>query len=79
MKLDDEAIQVMAECISRGEHLTLDIDVAKSQGVVVCERCSSPTALVIPVRGISDKAVYEMGTVVACAVCDVERDSDGPV
>jgi hypothetical protein len=70
VKLDAEAVQVMAECISRSEHLTIDIDVSKSEGVVVCERCSSPTALIIPVRGISDVAVYNLGTVTACALCD---------
>lgn len=75
MKLDGQALQVMAECISRSEHLTLDIDVRQSQGVVVCERCDSPTALIVPVKGISDTAVYDMGTITACAVCDVKEPS----
>jgi hypothetical protein len=70
--MDDVALTVVASCISRGEHLTLDIDTSKSRGVTVCDRCDAPTALLYGVRGISTEAVYDIGTIAVCAACDVQ-------
>jgi hypothetical protein len=75
MKLNDAAMTAMAECISRGEHITLDLNTADAGGAVECDRCGLLTALVIPVRGISTIAVYDMGTVTACALCDGRTES----
>lgn len=74
MKLDDQAIQNVAECFSRGEHLTVETKPAVESGVW-CERCGTDSQMVFPLQGISDRGVYDLGTVTACALHDNGDDA----
>lgn len=70
MILDGEALNVMAGCISRGEHLTVETNGVFECGVW-CDTCGAPNATTFELRGITTAAVYDLGTVTACTVCIV--------
>lgn len=66
MKLSDELLGSIAECVSKGIHLTLDV-VCDGEPVDWCDKCEERSVVDARVRGISADAVYELGTVRACA------------
>lgn len=70
MELDGEAIRVMAECISRNEHLTVETLPVTECGLK-CDTCGVLAVAVWPLRGISSSAVYDLGTVSVCTSCSV--------
>lgn len=74
MKLSKEAMQVMAECISRSEHVTVETNGVIEESVW-CERCSLNTGAIFAMKGITETAVYDMGTVTACAIHGIEGDA----
>lgn len=75
MKLDCQAMQVMAGCISRSEHVTIE-----TFGVVEeelwCERCRSFSTARIALKGITATAVYDLGVVTVCAEHDGDDDTE---
>ncbi|SPX87678.1 hypothetical protein [Mycobacteroides abscessus] len=67
MQADDALAANIADCISKGIHLTLDV-VTEGQPVSWCDHCHEESLVKAKVRGISDNGVYELGTVTACAL-----------
>jgi hypothetical protein len=69
VQTDDSTVTQIAECVSRGEHLTIAVDAAIEVGLW-CSECHDHVAVIYPVHGLSDTGVYDLGTVTACTVHD---------
>jgi hypothetical protein len=68
VRLSRDGFNVIAECISRGEHLTLDTQPPVETGLW-CENCCTHSGMILPVQGISDKGVYDLGLITVCPRC----------
>ncbi|OHU67412.1 hypothetical protein BKG87_22225 [Mycobacteroides chelonae] len=66
MKLSKEARNTVADCISKGIHLTLDVQ-CDGELTGWCEKCERPSMVEAQLRGISTDAVYDLGTALVCA------------
>ena len=69
MILNDEALQVAAQCSSRGEHLTVETAGIIDSGLW-CPHCRTHSRVTIALRGIAKSGVYDMGTVTTCTLHD---------
>lgn len=65
MKLSTEAVNVLAECFSRSEHVTVDFN-GVLETEVWCNVCMEFTQVRFAMKGISEKGVYDLGSVTAC-------------
>lgn len=65
MKLTTAAINTLAQCISRGE--LLDVDLGDPTNTHLwCDTCQDLTAVTMPMQGISENGVYDLGEVRLC-------------
>lgn len=65
MKLNDEAFKTIAECISRGERLSIEIGPTTAANLW-CDTCQELSAVTMPIQGISTTGVYDLGEMRAC-------------
>ena len=75
MQLSEQALTVMAECISRNEHVTVETNGVAEENVW-CEECQAHNAVTFLLRGITDQGVYDCGTVTACPIHDDTESTD---
>lgn len=69
MKLSAEAVNTLAECFSRSEHVTIEFN-GVHETEIWCNKCLEFAQVKFAMKGISDKGVYDLGTVTACTECE---------
>lgn len=65
MKLNNEALQTIAECISRCERLEIELGHPTTTNLWY-ETCQELSAVTMPIKGISTTGVYDLGEMRAC-------------
>lgn len=65
MKLSPEAVDTLAHCFSRSEHVTVEFN-GVLETEVWCDTCMEYSQVKFAMKGISDKGVYDLGTVTVC-------------
>lgn len=65
MKLTTEAFNTIAECISRGERIEVELGHPTAVNLW-CDTCQELSAVSMPMQGISATGVYDLGEMRAC-------------
>ena len=69
MKLSPEALNTLAECISRDEYVTVETN-GILETEIWCNGCMDHSAVTVALKGLSDKGTYDLGTLVYCSLHD---------
>lgn len=65
MKLSTEALDVIAQCISSGDRIEVEVGTPTTTHLW-CDTCQELTAVSMPITGISATGVYDLGEMRAC-------------